>query len=63
MQSHYEICVSLDGKHLFATAPRSCTDEAELKRALEHIELAFKARPGFRITVTYWECRGRQVIA
>jgi hypothetical protein len=63
MQSHFEINVSLDGRHLFATAPRSCTTEAEAKHVLEHIKLAFKDRPGFKISITHWECRGRRVVA
>jgi hypothetical protein len=63
MQSHYEICVSLKGSHLFATAPRSCVSEQDMTRALGQISRRFPEAEGFKITVTHWECRGRKVIA
>ena len=62
MQSHYEINVSLDGRHLFATAPRSCTTEAEMNRAYAEIVARFPASEGFKVSVTHWQCRGRGVI-
>lgn len=61
MQSHYEINVSLNGHHLFATAPRSCVTESDMKLVLAEIAPRFPAGLGFKVSVTRWECVGRDV--
>lgn len=38
---HYEINVSRKGKHLFATHPRSLTDDAEANELFHEIARAF----------------------
>ena len=55
MEDHYEINVSKDGKHLFATAPRSCLDHGDFLRVYHEIQTRF---PEFTISVTKWRCRG-----
>lgn len=60
-QSHYEINVSLNGRHLFATAPRSIFSPHDLKDVLPTIQEKFPESEGFSVGVTYWEIRGYQV--
>jgi alpha-mannosidase len=59
MQSHVEINVSLNGRHFFATAPRSGTDRAHVKDVLASIRHRFPESEGFQVTATYWEGTGR----
>lgn len=63
MQSHWEICVSHRGRHLFATSPRSCVSVQDYERVFAAIEQRFPHAEGFHVTSTHWECRGRQVVA
>lgn len=53
--SHYEINVSLNGRHFFATADRSCRDENDVKKVLPEIMKRFPESDGFAVTVTYHE--------
>lgn len=61
MQSYYEINVSRDGQHYFATAPRSFTRESEATTALEDFRVRFPKSEGFSIGLTYWRCVGKIV--
>lgn len=57
----YEINVSKDGQHYFATDKRSITT---LARALDVRELLKKAMPeeeGFEYTITQWNTVGIQI--
>lgn len=57
----YEINVSKDGQHYFATDKRSITT---LARALDIRELLKKAMPeeeGFEYTITQWNTVGIQI--
>ena len=57
----YEINVSRDGQHYFATDKRSITT---LARALDVRELLKKAMPeeeGFEYTITQWNTVGIQI--
>lgn len=49
---HYEINISKDGRHFFATAPRSVQDKTDLKKVLPVLTEAFKAVDGYEISVT-----------
>lgn len=49
---YYEINVSLNGRHFFATAPRSITTYAELKKVLPVIIEKFPASEGYVIMLT-----------
>jgi hypothetical protein len=49
---YYEINVSLNGKHFFATHKRSVTTERECARLYVEFERAFPAREGYNLIVT-----------
>ena len=51
---YYEINVSKDGKHLFATAKRSISFYWELERVYRIFEEKFPKYEGYEITVTHW---------
>lgn len=55
---HYEINVSKDGQHVFATHPRSVTTEREAARLYVLFEQAFPPADGFRTTCTRHEETG-----
>lgn len=56
---YYEINVSLNGQHLFATAERSITDEATKDKVLKIFKQKFPYGTGYLITVTLWEKVGK----
>jgi hypothetical protein len=58
---HYEINVSHNGKHFFATAERSLTTLDEAKRAYVKLKAAFPEEEGFKLTVTKWQIIGESV--
>jgi hypothetical protein len=51
---HYEINISKNGQHLFATAERSAQSPFALKRILEDILPKFPKEEGYEIRVTEW---------
>lgn len=55
---HYEINVSLNGKHFFATAERSISSEFKLKEVYNLFKEKFPESEGYKIDVTRWENRG-----
>lgn len=62
MPSHYEINVSLNGIHYFATAPRSGQiDQNKLQALVDDFRARFPQEEGFEITVTHWSCGGTKV--
>jgi len=61
MQSHYEINVSLRGKHMFATAERSCVTAAKAAVLLGVLQERFPVSEGFEVSCTFWDCQGRTV--
>lgn len=61
MQSHYEINVSLDGRHLFATAPRSCVTKRDAQTVYRQLAKRFPESEGFAISVTFADCVNRGV--
>ena len=60
MESYYEFNVALEGRHLFATAPRSFPSCQEEKAKRFYYELCkrFPESEGFSIGVTKWSCIG-----
>lgn len=60
MQSHFQVNVALNGKHFFATDPKSCTTPFEevAVKWFNQIKAQFPESEGFRCTLTYWEGRG-----
>ena len=58
---YYEINVSLNGSHFFATAERSITGEWELNKVLPVIKEKFPESEGYEISVTFWEKIGKPI--
>ncbi len=58
---YFEINVSLWGRHVFATAPRSLTGEQAAKTLFEDFVERFPAAEGFTITCSRIEVTGREV--
>ena len=61
MESHYEINVSKNGQHFFATAPRSCITVQTARTVFKALCKRFPQSEGFEITVTHWEGQGTQL--
>ena len=63
MESYFEFNVAYEGKHLFATAPRSFPSSLEGKAKQFFAELCerFPESEGFSVSVTEWKCYGHPV--
>ena len=61
MESYYEINVALDGRHLFATAPRSGVNKQQTEAIYKEIRNRFPTIEGFSVGITYWQSTGRAV--
>ena len=59
---YYEINVSMNGKHLFATADRSITTRAKLKTVYELFLEKFPESEGYKLSVTEWDMIGKPLI-
>lgn len=58
---YYEINVSKNGKHFFATSERSITSEDKLNEVYGELKRAFPVSDGYKMNVTYWEKQGQSV--
>lgn len=58
---YYDINVSLNGQHLFATAERSVTDSHKLQKVYKLFMEKFPEEEGYKITVTKWEKVGKYI--
>lgn len=58
---YYEINISLNGKHFFATNERSITNETSLKKVYKTIKEKFPQEEGYNIMVTYNETKGKLI--
>jgi len=56
---YYEINVSLNGKHFFATSERSITDHVKLKEVYVNFLDKFPESLGYSIRVTEWQTVGQ----
>ena len=56
---YYEINVSLNGQHLFATAERSITTSWEAEKVYNLFKEKFPESEGYKISVTYCEKIGK----
>jgi hypothetical protein len=56
---YYEINVSLNGTHFFATDKRSAQSTHQAKALVATFRKAFPKAEGYRITVTKWETLGQ----
>lgn len=52
---YYEINVTLNGKHFFATSERSITNRWDLNNKLKIFIDKFPKEEGYEISVTKWE--------
>ncbi len=57
----YEINVTLNDFHLFATAERSLTTEAQAKALWDVLVVKFPRSEGYAMKCTKWENRGQQM--
>jgi hypothetical protein len=55
---HYEINVTKNGKHFFATHARSATTSREAAKIYQEIATRFPESEGFGLTVTEWRSHG-----
>lgn len=58
--SHYEINVSLNGSHLFATHERSCRDKQPTKDLVDLFREKFPESQGYKVDCTYYESVGHR---
>lgn len=58
----YEINVSKDGKHFFATHERSLgLCKTHTREVYDKLVEAFPKNEGYEITIRYWENRGEHI--
>jgi len=58
----YEINVSKNGRHFFATAQRSITaKEEEAQKVFMALKERFYEDDGYKLALTYWETRGTHI--
>ena len=60
MQNYYRFNVSKDGKHFFATAEGSITDERRAREVGMELAKRFPESEGFKVTCSYWQAYGQQ---
>ena len=58
---YYEINVSKDGRHYFATSERSIRDIEKAEKMFEHFSQLFPVADGYRISVTEYQKVGQRV--
>lgn len=58
---YYEINVSKNGRHYFATAERSITTERELKIIVADFVEKFKEEDGFHMTVSLYKAFSQHI--
>jgi hypothetical protein len=59
---YFEINVSLNGEHFFATAERSITTMAKCEKVYSTLLEKFPPQEGYIISVTRYETRGHIVV-
>ena len=57
----YEINVSLNGKHYFATTERSLSTEAEAKKLVKHFKNIFPKEDGYELFLSRQEHIGHGI--
>lgn len=55
---YYEINVSLNGSHFFATNERSLRNQADMQKVYDKLKIAFPESEGYKLSVEKWETRG-----
>jgi hypothetical protein len=57
----YEINISKNGKHYFATAERSLTTLGESTKLYNELKEFYPESQGFKISLTKWETKGKEI--
>ena len=57
----YEINISKNGKHYFATAERSLTTLGEATKLYNELKEFYPESQGFKISLTKWETTGNEI--
>ena len=57
----YEINISKNGKHHFATAERSLTSLGEATKLFNELKEFYPDSQGFKISLTKWETKGKEI--
>ena len=55
---YYEINVSLNGKHFFATHERSIDSKSQLEKVYKVFKEKFPVSEGYQLSVTHWRTAG-----
>ena len=58
---HYEINISLNGQHFFATAERSITNLNKAEKVYNLFKEKFPESEGYKIDITEWNKVGKVV--
>lgn len=58
---YYEINVSKNGQHYFATHERSLTYIEEAEAMLDHFTQLFPAAEGYELQLTCWQTSGQRI--
>ena len=58
---HYEVNVSHNGSHYFATDARSLRNERDAKTVFDALVARFTEAQGFKVTLTKWISTGTQI--
>lgn len=61
MASYYEVNVSKDKSHFFATAPRSLTNKTMAYEVFNVLVAKFPKHEGYKVTLAYWQEHGEQL--
>jgi len=57
----YEINISKNGKHYFATAERSLTTLGGATKLYNELKEFYPESQGFKISLTKWETKGKEI--
>ena len=58
---YYEINVSLNGSHFFATSERSIQTQSKMNQVYKELKRAFPTSKGYEVSVTFYNLVGEFV--
>lgn len=58
---YYELIVSKNGKHFFATAERSLINELDARQVYQELSARFPKSEGYAVTAMQWRKEGRHM--
>ena len=59
MESYFDVNVSLNGSHLFATHPRSAKTQVEADKIITLFREKFPECEGYEVSCLHWQCQGQ----